>query len=276
MSGAAARLSHVQSGQPCARPSISGSTIAVRPTVISPIPTRSRRPAPSTLDSGTTRGSRTSATRPIGMLIRKQARQPSPSTSAWISRPPISWPSTAARPERHPVDAEGAGALLALVDHAQDREHLRRHERRADPLHEAGRDERAARGREAAGRRGDREDEHARPEHPPAADPVAESPGGHEADGGGQPVARDDPLDHRRAGLQVEAQRRDRDVDDEEVEDDHEGRRQEQREGGPLALPHARQPALPGRLGGPQDAAGARRSVSCSCADARNGARARR
>jgi hypothetical protein len=49
-------------------------------------------------DSGTTRGANASAASPIGTLIRKTLRQPSPAMSACTSRPPISWPPTAASP----------------------------------------------------------------------------------------------------------------------------------------------------------------------------------
>jgi hypothetical protein len=39
-----------------------------------------------------------SATAPIGTLISKQLRQPSPSGSSAIRLPPISWPPAAAKP----------------------------------------------------------------------------------------------------------------------------------------------------------------------------------
>jgi hypothetical protein len=119
------------------------------------------------------------------------------------------------------VGGEGAGAVLALVGHAEDRQDLRHEQRRRDALGHARRDERAGAGSDAARGRGQREEGQADGEHPPATDLVAEAPGRDEPGGEGQAVGRDDPLDGARAGVQVGLRRGHGDVDDEEVEDDH-------------------------------------------------------
>jgi hypothetical protein len=72
------------------------------PSVTSTVPTTSRRLAPSARDSGTSPPTDISATMPIGTLMRKQLRQPSPAMSACTSTPPISWPPTAASPSTIP------------------------------------------------------------------------------------------------------------------------------------------------------------------------------
>ena len=158
--------------------------------------------------------------------------------------------------ECHPVDAECAGAIGAVVGHAHDRQDLGHHERGAEALDEARRDERLARRSEAAGGRGDGEEREADHEHAPAADPVAQAAGGDQPGGGHQAVAGDDPFDDGRAGVQIEAQRRHRHVDDEEVEHDHERRGEDDGQESPAALagadvqwPRAVHASAPGRTG---------------------------
>ena len=156
--GAAPRHSHVHAGQPCWRPSTSGRTMSTSPRVISAVPTRSRRWAPSTRDSGTARAAIISATRPMGTLMRKQLRQPRPAMSACTRTPPMSCPPTAAKPEDDAVDADRADAIGAVVDDADDRQHLRAQQRGGEALHEARADEHGRARRQAAGRRRQREE----------------------------------------------------------------------------------------------------------------------
>jgi len=69
-------------------------------------PRRSSRPGPvlpaAERDSGTSLRASASAAMPIGTLIQKITRQPSPSTFAAMSTPPSSWPPTAAMPMTMP------------------------------------------------------------------------------------------------------------------------------------------------------------------------------
>jgi hypothetical protein len=133
------------------------------------------------------------------------ARQPRPATSACTRTPPTSWPPAAA-------------------------------------LREARGDEDGRAPRHPARRRGRGEQGEAEGEHAPAAVLVAEPAGGDEERRERQAVAGDDPLDRPCARVQVGLHRGHRDVDDEEVQDDHEGAGEDDGQGGPAARPRSREP----------------------------------
>jgi hypothetical protein len=132
------------------------------------------------------------------------------------------------------VGHERLHPVRAGVGHAEDRQDLRHHQRRRGALRHARGDEQAGGGSDAARGRGQDEQREADREHPPAAELVAEPPAGDEPGGEGQAVAGDDPLDRVGAGVEVALHRGHRDVDDEEVEDDHERAGEDHRQRGPL------------------------------------------
>jgi hypothetical protein len=120
------------------------------------------------------------------------------------------------------VDAQGAAALLVREGHLDDREHLRAHQRRAEPLDESRDDEQPRPRCKAAERRGEREARHAEHEEPLTPVDVAEPPTGDQRHRVGERIPGDDELHLRETGVQVSLHRRDGDVDDELVEDRHE------------------------------------------------------
>ena len=101
---------------------------------------------------------------------------------------------------------------------------------RADALREPRRHQHRRRGGDAAGGGGEREQREADRERQPAADPVTDPRRRDQEHGRGQRESGDDPFDRTAAGVQVVLHRGQRDVDDEEVEDDHEGPYQQDRE----------------------------------------------
>jgi hypothetical protein len=86
---AAASAAQDQAGQPACRPSTNGSTTATRHAVIRITPATSSRDACWLRDSGTRRGAASSAATPMGTLIQKIVRQPSPATSVRMRIPPM-------------------------------------------------------------------------------------------------------------------------------------------------------------------------------------------
>ena len=89
---------HDHSGQPAARPSVSGSSRATSVTASSTVPGRSTRAGSSERVSGTDFHASTSATAAMGTLTRKIDRQPVPARSAATSTPPSTCPTTLAMP----------------------------------------------------------------------------------------------------------------------------------------------------------------------------------
>ncbi len=232
--GAAPRHSHVHAGQPCWRPSTSGRTMSTRPRVISAVPTRSRRLAPSTRDSGTARAAMARAIEADGHVDEKAAAPAQAGDVGLHEDAADELPADRGQPEDDAVDADRAHAIGTVVDDADDRQDLRAEQRGGEALDETRDDEHGRARSQAAGRGRQREEGEAEREHAPAAELVAEAPGGDEEGGEGQAVAGDDPLDRAGAGVQIALHRGHGDVDDEEVQDDHEGAREDDGEGGPL------------------------------------------
>jgi len=134
----------------------------------------------------------------------------------------------------HAVDADRADPVAAGVGHAEDRHDVRRHDRAARPLDEARRDQEAGVGGEGAQGRREHERGQADAEAPPASVVVAEAPAQHQERRAGQRVPGDQPLDGGRAGVQAALDVGQSHVDDEEVEDVHEGPGQYDGERDPL------------------------------------------
>jgi hypothetical protein len=144
----------------------------------------------------------------------------------------------AAESHRQAVRRERTCPVGAGVGEAEDREHLRCHQRGGQTLDDPRPDQHFGVRRDAAGQRGEGEQLEARREHPAAPVVVAEASAENQPGRERQPVAGDDPLDRGGRRRQVALHRRDGDVHDEEVESDHEGAGQDHRQ---------REPAPPGR-----------------------------
>ena len=131
-----------------------------------------------------------------------------------------------------------AGGAAAREDEAEDAHRLRplrrldeqghdqrqrdcRDDRAADPLHGAGGDELALRARKAAGERREREDRDPDQEQPTVSEEVAEAPAEEEEAAEREQVGVDHPRERLLREAEVVADRRERDVHDRPVEDDH-------------------------------------------------------
>ena len=92
----------------------------------------------------------------------------------------------------------------------------------AQALHGARDDERGLVGRQAAGQRGEREQQHPGHEDAPAPEQVGRAAAQQQEAREGQRVGVDHPLQVDGGEAQILADRRERDVHDRDVEDDHE------------------------------------------------------
>ena len=162
---------------------------------------------------------------PIGTLTQKMLRQPRPARFSVTSQPPSMKPTAAPRPiatakivkarARAPsgnsvwIEASTCGTIIAA----------------APPCAARAKISIARRSGQSAPQRGQREAEDAGDEDALAADDVAEPAAGDHQRGVGDLIDRDDRLDLGGAGVQVGADRRDRDVDDERVDHGEELRR---------------------------------------------------
>ena len=121
------------------------------------------------------------------------------------------------------VDPERTVALVTLGERRhQERERSRREQRASQPLQRAEAHERARRPREAAEQRARREEGETRDEHAPAAEQVGEPAAEQQRAAEENGVRGDHPLDPRFREAEVRLDRREGDVDDCHVEDDHE------------------------------------------------------
>ena len=135
-----------------------------------------------------------------------------------------------------------------------DRQRARRHQRAAEALRRASKDQRRAVRRKAAGQRGEPEHEQRDDEHTALAEVVGRATTEHQEAREGDRVGIDYPLEFWRREAEAQLDRGQRDVDDAQVEDDHELRRAADAKQPSLARA---QPALGGF--------GARRSRVCRC-----------
>ena len=148
--------------------------------------------------------------------------------------------------EQHPGGAAGAGdgapdaqravALRAFGERGRDdRQRRRRDDRRAEALNRARGDQPCLRLGQAAGQRGEREDDQADHEHPPAPEQVGEASAEQQEPSERQRVGVHDPREVIAGEVQVGADRRERDVHDRRVDHDHELRHRQEHQSEVLA-----------------------------------------
>ena len=136
------------------------------------------------------------------------------------------------RPQRNRPVAFGT---LSEVG-GDDPQRGRGHQRPAEALNPASDDQYVAGRSKAAEQRRRREDDQRRDERPPMAVHVADSPGEHQHAAEHDRVRVDDPVEVGGGEVQSDLNRRQRDVDDPQVEDDHELRDAADGEQGRLGL----------------------------------------
>ena len=172
------------------------------------------------------------AARPIGALTKKTHSHPTYS----VSTPPSSTPTAPPAPETAPHTASALLRSVALGEgRGEDRECRGRDHRGAEALNRACADQEAAGRCKAAGQRCDREDAEARHEHPATAEQVGTPAAQQQEPAERQRVGARDPLQARVGEVQIDFDRRQRDVDDRDVDDEHELRRAEQDQRDPAA-----------------------------------------
>ncbi len=137
---------------------------------------------------------------------------------------------------RQTEEREGRGTLMRREDRLRNGEHLRRHDRAAHALQKPGDDEELNVRGETAHDGGYREAADADEEHLLLADDVAIAAEGQKPEREGEDEAGDDPFDIGRAGAHVMLQRRQRDIDDGDVEQVHEACHQDDGHGRPALL----------------------------------------
>ena len=134
-------------------------------------------------------------------------------------------------------DAEGDVALLPLDEgRHQDRERGRRDDRRTQPLQGAGADQRRLVPREPGEQRGHAEEREAEDEHAPAADEVGRAPAEEQEAPEEERVGADHPLEVLLGEPEIHLDRREGDVHDRDVEDDHELDDAQERQRPPLVI----------------------------------------
>ncbi len=134
-----------------------------------------------------------------------------------------------------PVQAEGAGPLLAVGEACRDQRQCgRRDDRGTRALDDSRGNQQHGITREPAGQRGSREDEQSEDEHPAAPEHVRRPAAQYQQAAEGYRVAGDDPLNGRSRHPEFPPDGRESDIHDAEVQDDHERRHQDECE--PQAL----------------------------------------
>ena len=139
-------------------------------------------------------------------------------------------------PERAP-DPQRLVALGALAKgRRHDREGGRRDDRRAEALHGARADQDVGAVGEPAGKRGEREDDEPDDEDQPPPEQVGHPAAEQEEAAEGDRVGGDHPLHGLLGDVEVDLDRRNRDVHDRDVENGHEERGADDREDQPAAV----------------------------------------
>src|SRR5581483_11126578 len=134
-------------------------------------------------------------------------------------------------------DAEGDVALASLAEgRDDDRQRRRREQRAAEPLQPAGDDQRSLGPREPREQRAEREDDHADDEETTPTEQVREPAAEQQRAAEQDRVRGDHPLQARLREVEVALDRRQGDVDNRHVEDDHELRGDGERENEPAPL----------------------------------------
>ncbi len=209
----------VQAGQPCWRPSDRGSTRHASASETSSAPPVSSRWRRLLLVSGIMAQAAMANGIPMGSLDRNTARQPSANGLHSTKRTSGELADGGCEPHHHAVDAEGLGKLRFAGEERADRaEHLRHQHRCGDALQDAADDQLERRDGEAAERVGGEEADHANEVEPPPAVEVAEAATGDQEHGVGGGITGDDELQFGGIGADGGMDRRQADVDDEEVD----------------------------------------------------------
>ena len=205
------------------------STSSDSPIVAASAPRgRSRARAAASRLSTISRWAETAASTPIGTLMNRIQRQPSASVRMPPSRTPAAPPAPPMAPQI-PTARLRAGPSVKVVVRIESEAGAMT----APPSPWTARaaiSTRLAVG-EAAGQRGEREQEQARDEHPPAPEQVSRAAAEEQEAGEGDRIGVDDPLQVDLGEVEPRADRGQRDVDDRDVEDDHELRQAGQEEG---------------------------------------------
>ena len=180
--------------------------------------------------SAISRGARSAATRPIGTLTQSTHSQPAYSVSTPPSRTPAAPPEPATAPQAPSALLRSAPSwkVVVTIESAAG-------ERIAAPRPCTARAAISAPGGlgEAAGERGEREQDQAADEHAPAPEQVGEPAAEQQEAAEGEHVGVDDPGEVVLGEVERVADRRQRDVDDRGVEDDDELRHAQQGERDP-------------------------------------------
>ena len=129
----------------------------------------------------------------------------------------------------HPEHRQFGYALQRLEQHLQQRHELRRHDRAGRPLQQPRGDQLVGIRRHAAGQRGESETGDAPDEHPPIAEAVAQPAARHQQQRETERITRDDPLRGFCISAHIGLDRRQRGVDDGQV-DNLENQRDDQRQ----------------------------------------------
>jgi hypothetical protein len=146
---------------------------------------------------------------PIGTLMNRTHRQDSSVTRIPPRIAPVAPPAPATE-------------LRTLERRHDDRERRRRQDRAAKPLDGSRCGQPGIRRREATGEAGGREDRETDEEHALLSEEVSGAAAEEQEAGEGEHVGIHDPLQPRRRVVQVASDRGERDVDDRDVEHDHE------------------------------------------------------
>ena len=133
---------------------------------------------------------------------------------------------------RHRHRPLAAGGELLRDQRQRDGEH----DRAADPLHRAVDVQHRRAGRQPRRQRRDGEDPEADAEDAPPAEPVGQRARGQDQGGQREGVGVDHPLKIGEAGVQVLLDRRQRGVDDGDVEQQHEGRHRDRDQSPPFSI----------------------------------------
>ncbi len=165
---------------------------------------------------------------PIGTLTKKIHSQERNS----VSTPPSSRPAAAPPAAIAPQTASAFVRSSTLGEGGRDdRQRGGGDQCGAEALQRAGADEHRVRGREAVDQRRDGEDRRTGDEQPSAAEKIGHPPAQQQEAAEHQRVAVDDPLQGGVGDVQVGLDRRQRDVHDGGVENDHELREADDDEG---------------------------------------------
>ncbi len=218
--------------QPSAVERIMANTSAARPPENVTKPSQSGLVAAGFRDSSTMRSVTTRASTPIGTLTKKIQRHPMP----LVMRPPRTGPIGDGDTAHRPEDAEGDPSVPAAEGVREESERCREHDRPADALEAAGEDEEERTGGDAAQERADGERDDADGEHEPPPEQVGEGSRREEEGGERQGVGVEDPLKVRQRGMEGVLDRREGDVHDREVEEQHEDPDADGAEGPPLTI----------------------------------------